>query len=290
VRRMFCVSFFALLPIVAAASAQEISDTREGFDSQFQEVFKAYRADDQREFKLLIDEFAIPAHWFPEVFGVDHGELLAKQYAAEFSDFTPHLVRSFDLVESLKGKHHLDASTPTELRTKPWACHDCPKKIVEPQPASLLPLPRVDKFEIAAFVLTGREHKQELSWMDSFIYVDGKFRFFGRGASAFWKPAKVRRADPCARPGQQTGGLLISRVEPVYPADALNNHIEGFVKAVLTVAKNGAVKDVEIVEGNPLLVDAAKEAFLRWQYTPFLNCGQPVEMGSFEHVKFSLPQ
>ena len=288
-RQIFCALVLICLPIVSVASLQEISDSRLGFDSQFQEVFKTYRADDQREFKLLVDEFAIPPHWFSEVFGVDQGEALARQYADEFLDFEPHLVRNFQLIESLKVEYRLDASTPTEIRTKPWASHDGPKKIAEPQPASLLALPRVDKFEIAAFVLIGREYKQELSWMDSFIYVDGKFRFFGRGSSAFWKPAKVRRADPCARPGQQTGGLLITRVDPVYPADALNNQIEGFVKAVLTVERNGTVKSVEIVEGNPLLVDAAKEAFLRWQYTPFLNCGQPVEMGSFEHVKFSLP-
>src|SRR5260370_42519977 len=104
-------------------------------------------------------------------------------------------------------------------------------------------------------VFIGRDYKQDLSWMDSFIYVDGKFRIFGRGASAFWKPAKVRRADTCARPGQQTGGLLITRVDPVYPAYGLNNHIEGFVKAVVTFDKNRSVKKMEIVVENPVLVD-----------------------------------
>jgi hypothetical protein len=43
---------------------------------------------------------------------------------------------------------------------------------------------------------------------------------------------------------------------------------------------------VKIIKGNPLLVDAAREAAIQWRYTPFMNCGQPVEMGSFEHVKF----
>jgi hypothetical protein len=277
-------------PIADVASAQEISDSCLGFDNQFQKVFRAYEADDQREFKLLADEFAIPAHWFAEVFGIDQGEMLAKQYADEFSDFVPHLLRNFESIDSLKAKHRLDKNTPTEIRTAPWSPRRAPTKAPEPQPASLLPLPRVDRFEIAAFMLIGRDFKPGLSWMDSFIYVDGKFRFFGRGSSSFWKPAKVRRADPCARPGQQTGGLIISRVEPVYPAEALNNHVEGFVKAVLIVEKNGTVKNVEIIEGDPLLVDAAKEAFMRWQYTPFMNCGRPVEMGSFEHVKFSLLQ
>jgi hypothetical protein len=290
VRLMFCAPALAILSITAVASAQETPDAPEGFDKQYQQMFKAYQADDQREFKLLADEFAIPAHWFPKVFGVDQGEALAKQYADEFSDFEPHLLRNFRLIESWKTKNHIDATALTAIKTKLWMHPENIEEMTEPVPASLVPLPRVDKFHTAAVVLVNGFYRDSVSWMDSFIYVDGKFRFFGRGSSTFWKPAKVRRADPCARTGQQTGGLLISRVEPVYPADALNNHTEGFVRAVLIVAKNGTVKSVEIVEGNPLLVDAAKEAFMRWQYTPFLNCGRPVEMGSFEHVKFSLPQ
>jgi hypothetical protein len=59
---------------------------------------------------------------------------------------------------------------------------------------------------------------------------------------------------------------------------------------VLTFEKNGTVENVEIIEGDPLRVDAAKEAFLRWQYPPFMNCGRHLEMGSFDHVKFSLLQ
>ena len=54
------------------------------------------------------------------------------------------------------------------------------------------------------------------------------------------------------------------------------------------VAKD-TVKEVEITGGDPSLLDAAKNAFLQWQYTPFMNCGQPVEMRSMEHVKFSAP-
>jgi TonB family protein len=78
-------------------------------------------------------------------------------------------------------------------------------------------------------------------------------------------------------------------VAPNYPEEAKQKHIEGIVKARVTVAKDGSVKDVEIIEGDPLLVDAAKQAIMRWHYTPFMNCGQAVEMRSMEHVKFALP-
>ncbi len=57
----------------------------------------------------------------------------------------------------------------------------------------------------------------------------------------------------------------------------------------ITVAKDGSVKDVEIIEGPPSLVAAAREAVLQWRYEPFMNCGQPVEMRDIVHVKFALP-
>src|SRR5260370_33774771 len=94
------------------ASPQEISDSRVGFDNQIQEMFKAYRADDQQEFKLFGDEFAIPPHWFPEVFGVDQWGVLARQYADEFSAFDPHLVRNSRLIETLNLKHRLTPRAP----------------------------------------------------------------------------------------------------------------------------------------------------------------------------------
>src|SRR5262249_50380370 len=105
----------------------------------------------------------------------------------------------------------------------------------------------------------------------------------------FWDPARIRLADPCAKPGEQTGGALIHRVEPVFPEEAKRKGIQEFVRMRVTVAQDGTVKVVEIVSGDPELVDAAKQAVMQWRYTPFMNCGRPVEMRSMEHVKFQLP-
>ena len=125
--------------------------------------------------------------------------------------------------------------------------------------------------------------------MDSFVYLEGRFRFLGRGAYPFWDAANVRRADPCAKPGERTGGKLISRVEPVYPEEAKQKHVEGVVRAQLSIAKDGRVALVEVMSGDPLLTEAAKQAMMQWRFTPFMNCGQAVEMRSIEHVSFTLP-
>ncbi len=53
---------------------------------------------------------------------------------------------------------------------------------------------------------------------------------------------------------------LISRVEPVYPIVLLSNHIGGTVQLRVTIAANGAVEDVELLGGNPILGEAAMAA------------------------------
>jgi hypothetical protein len=123
--------------------------------------------------------------------------------------------------------------------------------------------------------------------MDGYVYVEGRFRYYGRGSSSFWDPVRVRLADPCGpNDGTQPNGRLIHRVEPTYPDEAKTETHQRFRKNGSPVAKDGSVKDVKISEGNPLLVDAAREAVMQWRYTPFINCGEPVEMGSLEHLKF----
>jgi TonB family protein len=94
----------------------------------------------------------------------------------------------------------------------------------------------------------------------------------------------------CAKPGEQTTqGKLITRVEPEYPESAKGKHVGGVVRARLTVAKDGTISEAEIMTGDPLLADAAKKAFLQWRYTPFTNCGQPMEKRILVQVTFTPP-
>lgn len=60
---------------------------------------------------------------------------------------------------------------------------------------------------------------------------------------------------------------LISRVEPVYPAVLLSNHIGGTVRLKVTIASNGKVEEVELLGGNPILGEAAIAAVKSWVYS-----------------------
>lgn len=61
---------------------------------------------------------------------------------------------------------------------------------------------------------------------------------------------------------------VVRRVEPEYPSIIKHAHIGGSVRLNVTVLANGDVATVETVGGNPILVDSATKAVLKWKYAP----------------------
>lgn len=59
-----------------------------------------------------------------------------------------------------------------------------------------------------------------------------------------------------------------NRVEPVYPELARRNNISGSARVELMVTPDGRVKDVKILGGNPVLVQAVMAAVVKWKYEP----------------------
>ncbi len=85
-------------------------------------------------------------------------------------------------------------------------------------------------------------------------------------------------------------GLLIKRINPVYPSNALRLRVEGTVQLLATVSDKGDVSAVKVLNGDSLLVPAATEAVKQWKYKPYLLNGSPVEIQTEITVKFKLPQ
>jgi len=81
-------------------------------------------------------------------------------------------------------------------------------------------------------------------------------------------------------------GNLLKHVDPVYPAQAREAHIQGVVEMVIEVSKNGTVSQVRTVSGHPLLAQSAEDAVKQWEYKPFLVNGEPVEVISWVRVTF----
>jgi periplasmic protein TonB len=83
-------------------------------------------------------------------------------------------------------------------------------------------------------------------------------------------------------------GLLFRRVEPVYPVIASRARIEGTVQLRAVISKEGAIENLQIVSGHPLLVGAAMEAVKQWRYHPYILNGDPLEVETMVIVNFHM--
>jgi TonB family protein len=84
-------------------------------------------------------------------------------------------------------------------------------------------------------------------------------------------------------------GQLTNMVEPVYPPDARQAHLEGTVKLHVVVGANGEVQSFRTVSGPESLAQAAMLAVREWRYRPTLLNGKAVETQEDVTFVFRLP-
>ena len=99
------------------------------------------------------------------------------------------------------------------------------------------------------------------------------------------EPPHVR---PMLRSGEVMAAMLVHRVDPQYPTIAKLAHISGVVHLRAVIGKDGTVRELEVVDGNPLLAQAAKVAVQNWRYQPTRLNGEPVEVETYVTVNFIL--
>lgn len=80
------------------------------------------------------------------------------------------------------------------------------------------------------------------------------------------------------------------RLEPRYPAAALEQRLEGHVTMEFTITAEGKVQDIEVIDAShSLFQDAAVNALSRWRYWPQQGAS-PVEGQRIqETLEFRLP-
>jgi protein TonB len=83
-------------------------------------------------------------------------------------------------------------------------------------------------------------------------------------------------------------GLLVRRVNPVYPPLARQARIQGTVLLRAVISKDGSIEGLTLVSGHPMLAPAAIEAVKQWKYKPYLLNGEPVEVDTEVQVNFTL--
>ena len=108
----------------------------------------------------------------------------------------------------------------------------------------------------------------------------------GQFASEEAALSKDTQATPLTR--VTIGGRLIEGIQPKYPGEALRKGITGTIVLHVILEKDGTVRQVEVVSGQPVLAQAAVDAVREWKYQPTILNGEAVEVDTLAYVIFAL--
>jgi protein TonB len=84
--------------------------------------------------------------------------------------------------------------------------------------------------------------------------------------------------------------LLLKRVTPIYPQQAMQMHTQGKVALQATIARDGSVRNVKVVSGPGILARAATDAVRQWKYKPYTLNGEPIEVQTEININFVPPR
>jgi TonB family protein len=85
-----------------------------------------------------------------------------------------------------------------------------------------------------------------------------------------------------------SSGLLLTKIDPVYPAVARQARVQGTVVLQAIIGRDGSIEHLSLVSGHPLLAPAAIDAVKQWKYKPYLLNSVPVEVQTQIEVNFAL--
>lgn len=83
-------------------------------------------------------------------------------------------------------------------------------------------------------------------------------------------------------------GLKLHVVQPIYPPEARQAHLQGEVILQGTIGKDGLMHNLNVLRGHPVLAAAAKGAVEQWRYRPYMLEGKPVEVETTVKVVFHI--
>lgn len=104
----------------------------------------------------------------------------------------------------------------------------------------------------------------------------------GKDAASTGVPGRVRVSQGV------TAGLILRKVNPMYPEEARKRRIQGTVVLAAVIGKDGRIKNLHVVSGDPMLAQSALDTVQEWRYKPYFLLGQPVEVDTTIQGNFRL--
>ncbi|MGA7695868.1 MAG: hypothetical protein WCA76_12640 [Candidatus Sulfotelmatobacter sp.] len=249
---------FVLAAAIAAAQAQNGAvsstvrthpDSGDGLQAQVGEIITLVaHSNDQMTTKAALDFFGIPNadKWCAAHFDSRFVAQLPQEYAKVLSTFQSHVswvAANFAKFDDFG------------LRVEPL---DNPRPLADSGFESLLPKPvDVLKIENYRFTSTSSDPKHgPPSWVSSFVYIDGQFRFVG-GTYPFWTEGLTGLRGPMSIPPAVIHGRTVQGI--AFRKDQKQIGIDAIVQLKVNVGRTGKVDHIKVLSGDVAFVQDAKD-------------------------------
>ena len=137
------------------------------------------------------------------------------------------------------------------------------------------------------------------------LLAGSSWGFTGQDQSASPSPTPTPTPSPTATPSPSRKGfvpgtnririssgvadsLIRHKVDPVYPQEARENHITGDVILKAIIDRQGNITNVEVLRGDPILVESAVKAVKKWKYRPYILDGEAIEAETTVKIQYHM--
>jgi TonB family protein len=253
-----------------------------GLRTLIQDMLNAVASESTDKMDSYSSGLTIPNHaaWFAKVFGPDEGARLD----AKYSELLPRVSSKL----SQRFSHALDGQmndVSISVSEKPANADSSLDRALFAAMAQPVPIYRANGIG-PIYNSTGPGPMSRFPiYLGDFVFVNGAFRYIDSevfDALSTAPPLRIRQA------GNVTAATIVYQPVPHYPDKARAEHVEGAVVLHVIIDKDGVVKNLEVVSGDPLLVTAAMDAVKQWRYTPTLLNGRAVEVDTTITVTFTM--
>ena len=262
-------------PPAPATTAAVYPDSADGLKHFFDDIFAAMNSGDYPKASALFSTLEIPAHnaWFFKMFGPEEGPRLDARYVKLLPNESGAVQGRLETALVHGGPTKVEAGTVPYPTPGPLG-RAAVQAMVEPVPI----------YSVSA----GDPKANYLTWIGEFVYVDGGFRLLDQDVFQALSTAPSAAPRRIRLGGNAQMAKLIHKVNPVYPAEAKRQRIEGDVVLTVIIGEDGKPNAIKPVSGDPLLIWSAVNAVRQWLYQPTLLNGEPVEVDTTVSIQFRL--
>lgn len=104
------------------------------------------------------------------------------------------------------------------------------------------------------------------------------------------KPQPPSQTTPIRVSGGVQSAKLVYSPKPSYPPLAKTARVQGMVRIQAIIDRDGAIRNLQVLSGPPLLIEVAKQAVQQWRYQPTTLNGEAVEVITEIDVNFTIAQ